>query len=474
LHCVGCGIDLPELEPRLFSFNSPRGACETCGGLGATRAIDPKKVVVDASLSIEEGALGVMTRTRMKHLTFAGVRVDELADLVPVDVPWKELSQAQRDLVLNGANGAFVRRRRKWEGKDYAIDMSDRVEYKGILPSMEVAWRKGAKTVGRFLSEMPCPDCKGRRLKPVALAVRFRDRAIDGVTALPVDDALALFEGVKLEGSEALVGKEIVKELRSRLGFLSEVGLGYLTLDRSAATLAGGEAQRIRLATQVGAGLKGVIYVLDEPSIGLHPRDNGRLLTSLRRLRDMGNTVLVVEHDDETMRTSDYLVDVGPGAGREGGEIVAAGYPDEVWESPRSLTAAYLRGDRSIPVPAARRTPKGAIVVRGARHHNLRGIDVPFPLGVFVAVTGVSGSGKSSLVNDVLRRALAQQLHGAQDVPGAHDGIDGVEGIDKVIEIDQGRTPRPTPICSSRSATSSRCCPRRARAATGRGDSPST
>ncbi len=448
LHCVACGIDLPELEPRLFSFNSPRGACETCGGLGVTRAIDPRKVVVDESLSIEDGALGVMTRTKMKHLTFAGVRVDELADLVPVDVPWRKLSQAQRDLVMHGANGAFVKRWRKWAGKDYAIDMSDRLEYKGILPSMEVAWQRGAKTVERFVSELPCSDCKGRRLKPVALAVKFRARAIDEVTGLPVDDALALFEGTKLEGSDALVGREILKELRARLGFLSEVGLGYLALDRSAATLAGGEAQRIRLATQVGAGLKGVIYVLDEPSIGLHPRDNGRLLKSLQRLRDAGNTVLVVEHDDETMRTSDYLVDVGPGAGREGGEIVAAGYPDEVWESRQSLTAAYLRGDRAIPVPSSRRAPKGEIVVRGARHHNLRGIDARFPLGVFVAVTGVSGSGKSSLVNDVLKRALAQRLHGAQDLPGAHDGIDGVDGIDKVIEIDQspiGRTPRSNP-----------------------------
>ncbi len=448
LHCVACGIDLPEIEPRLFSFNSPRGACETCGGLGVTRAIDPRKVVADASLSIEEGALGVMARSGKKHLTFSGVRVDELADLVPVDVPWKKLSEAQRDLVMNGANGAFVRRRRQWAGKDYAIDMSDRVEYKGILPPLETAWRRGAKTAERFVSELPCPDCGGRRLKPVALAVKFRDRAIDELTALPVDGALALFEEVKLEGSDALVGKEIVKELRSRLGFLSEVGLGYLTLDRSAATLAGGEAQRIRLATQVGAGLKGVIYVLDEPSIGLHPRDNGRLLTSLRRLRDAGNTVLVVEHDDETMRTSDYLVDVGPGAGREGGEIVAAGYPDEVWESPVSVTAAYLRGDRAIPVPARRREPKGEIRVRGARHHNLGGIDVSFPLGVFVAVTGVSGSGKSSLVNDVLKRALSQRLHGGQDLPGLHDGIDGVAQIDKVIEIDQspiGRTPRSNP-----------------------------
>jgi len=445
LHCVACGIDLPEIEPRLFSFNSPRGACETCGGLGVTRAIDPRKVIVDASLSIADGALGVMAKSGKKHLTFSGVRVDELADLVPVDVPWRKLSDAQRDLVMNGANGAFVKRRRQWAGKDYAIDMSDRVEYKGILPSMDVAWRRGAKTVERFVSELPCPDCEGRRLKPVALAVKFRDRPIDRLTALRVDDALALFDGVELEGSEALVGREIVKELRSRLGFLSEVGLGYLTLDRSAATLAGGEAQRIRLATQVGAGLKGVIYVLDEPSIGLHPRDNGRLLKSLQRLRDAGNTVLVVEHDDETMRTSDYLVDVGPGAGREGGEIVAAGYPDEVWESPRSLTAAYLRGDRAIPIPDRRREPKGAITVRNARHHNLQGIDVPFPLGVFVAVTGVSGSGKSSLVNDVLKRALSQRLHGAQDLPGAHDGIDGLDAIDKVIEIDQspiGRTPR--------------------------------
>ncbi|MHC4973159.1 MAG: excinuclease ABC subunit UvrA [Planctomycetota bacterium] len=447
LHCVACGIDLPELEPRLFSFNSPRGACPDCAGLGRRRAVDVRKVVADPEKSIREGALGVMTKTR--YLTYTGVRVDELADLVPVDEPWNRLTEGQQRLVLYSAPGARVRRSRKWSGTRGEVSMRDTVRYKGVLPAMEEAWReRRAKVVERFISELACDTCGGRRLRPAALAVKFHDRSIDQLAGLPVDDALAFFLDVELTGGDALVGQEILKELRARLGFLSEVGLGYLNLDRSAATLAGGEAQRIRLATQVGAGLKGVTYVLDEPSIGLHPRDNARLLRSLKRLRDAGNTVLVVEHDDETMRASDYLVDVGPGAGREGGEIVAEGYPAEVWRSQDSLTAAYLRGDRRIPVPETRREPKGELVVRGARHHNLQAIDVSFPLAVFTCVTGVSGSGKSSLLHDVLRRALAVELHGAQELPGDHDAVEGLDEVDKVIEIDQspiGRTPRSNP-----------------------------
>ncbi len=444
LHCVDCGVDLPELEPRLFSFNSPRGACPECSGLGTTRTVDAKKLVADPSKSIRDGALAVLTKGG--HLTYAAVRVDELAELVPVDRPWNRLTDAQRTLVLHGAEGAQVSRRRTWSSKRFELSLADRVAYPGILPRMEQAWRERAsKGVERFLSELPCAACAGRRLKPDALAVRFRGHAIDGVVARSVAEARALFADVELEGNDLRIGREILKEILSRLAFLEEVGLGYITLDRSAATLAGGEAQRIRLATQVGAGLKGVTYVLDEPSIGLHPRDNARLIRALQRLRDMGNTVLVVEHDDETMRESDYLVDVGPGAGREGGRIVAAGYPDEVWRVEESLTAGYLRGDRGIPVPLERREPKGWLVVRGARQHNLRGIDARFPLGVLACVTGVSGSGKSSLVNDVLRRALARELHGSEEAPGDHDGIEGTEQIDKVIEIDQtpiGRTPR--------------------------------
>ncbi|MHC4579655.1 MAG: excinuclease ABC subunit UvrA [Planctomycetota bacterium] len=365
---------------------------------------------------------------------------------MPVDRPWRELNEEQQRLVLYGAPRARVRRSRSWSGRRGEVSMTDTVPFRGVLPAMEAAWReRRAKVVERFVSDLACDSCRGRRLRPDALAVRFDGRSIDEVTALSVDEAAAFVADVRLAGSDALVGREILKELRARFRFLSEVGLGYLTLDRSAATLAGGEAQRIRLATQVGAGLKGVTYVLDEPSIGLHARDNARLLRSLKRLRDAGNTVLVVEHDDETMRASDYLVDVGPGAGRDGGEIVAHGYPATVWRSRASLTAAYLRGDREIPVPARRRAPRGELTVRGARHHNLKDIDVVFPLGVFTCVTGVSGSGKSSLLNDVLRRALAAELHGSQELPGEHDGLEGLAQIDKVIEIDQspiGRTPR--------------------------------
>ncbi|MEE8104876.1 MAG: excinuclease ABC subunit UvrA [Planctomycetota bacterium] len=327
--------------------------------------------------------------------------------------------------------------------------MKDVVSYRGIIPRMEETYReRGSKNIEKYMSDLPCTTCDGRRLKPVALAVRFRDRAIDEIAGMTVGAAVTFFDDIALEGNALLIGKEILKEIRSRLVFLSDVGLRYLNLDRSAATLAGGEAQRIRLATQIGAGLKGVTYVLDEPSIGLHSRDNARLLGALKKLRDAGNTVLVVEHDDETMRASDFIVDIGPGAGIKGGELIAAGYPAEVWENKRSLTAAYLRGDRAIPVPESRRDPAGWITVRGARQHNLRDIEARFPLGVLACVTGVSGSGKSTLVNDILRRALAQELHGSEQMPGDHDGVDGIEAIDKVIEIDQspiGRTPRSNP-----------------------------
>ncbi|MGQ0614816.1 MAG: excinuclease ABC subunit UvrA [Planctomycetaceae bacterium] len=447
LHCVDCGVDLPEVEPRLFSFNSPRGACPACGGLGTRSGIDWRKVVVAPEKSIRDGALRILTSGG--HLTYAGVRVDELASLVPVDKPWKRLTHAQRDLVLHGREGAKVKRNRSWKGRKFEISMRDEVAFRGVLPGMEEALKqRGAKLVQRYTSDLPCDACEGRRLRPEALAVKFRGRAIDETAGLTVDAAARDLGAVELKGNENLIGREILKELKARLSFLQEVGLGYLTLDRSAATLAGGEAQRIRLASQVGAGLKGVTYVLDEPSIGLHSRDNGRLLVALKRLRDSGNTVLVVEHDDETMRASDFLVDVGPGAGRLGGTIVAAGYPDEVWKCETSLTARYLRGDASIPVPATRRAPRGWITVRGARAHNLKGIDVAFPLGVFCCVTGVSGSGKSTLVNDILRRALAAELQGSSETPGDHDRIEGAGAIDKVIEIDQspiGRTPRSNP-----------------------------
>jgi excinuclease ABC subunit A len=443
LHCVDCGIDLPELEPRFFSFNSPRGACPDCLGLGVRRSIDPRKIVADENLSMREGALAVMTKTG--RFTYVSLTMDEMNTLAPVDKPWKKLTKKQRDLVLHGDGSRVVKRKRTWTGKYGEFTASDKRRYPGILPAVEYAWReRKAKMAERFVSELPCTTCDGRRLKPAALAVKFAGLSIDEIACMSVEDARALFAGIELEGAELLVGKEILKELNARLGFLQEVGLGYLTLDRSAATLAGGEAQRIRLATQVGAGLKGVTYVLDEPSIGLHPRDNAKLIAALKQLRDAGNTVLVVEHDDETMRASDFLIDVGPGAGRLGGEIVAHGYPSDVWNEESSLTAAYLRGDRRIPIPAQRREPSGFLTLRGVRHHNLRNIDVEIPLGVFLCVTGVSGSGKSSLVHDVLRRSL----DASEEVPGEHDSLEGTEAIDKVIEIDQtpiGRTPRSNP-----------------------------
>ncbi|MEM8883735.1 MAG: excinuclease ABC subunit UvrA, partial [Planctomycetota bacterium] len=331
LHCIECGIDLPELEPRLFSFNSPRGACPDCGGLGVRRAIDPRKVVPDETLTIREGALAIMTKTN--RFTYVSLTMDEMSQLVPVDKPWNKLTQAQRDLVLHGEGDKVVKRKRSWKSKRGSFDVSDKRRYPGVLPALQHAWiERKAKMAERFVSELPCDTCHGRRLRPAALAVKFEGLAIDEIVQMSVESAEALFAGVELTGSELLVGREILKELRSRLGFLHQVGLGYLTLDRSAATLAGGEAQRIRLATQVGAGLKGVTYVLDEPSIGLHARDNTRLIKALKSLRDAGNTVLVVEHDDETMRASDFLIDVGPGAGVKGGEIVAHGYPGDVWE----------------------------------------------------------------------------------------------------------------------------------------------
>jgi len=447
LHCVDCGIDLPELEPRLFSFNSPRGACTDCVGLGVRRAVDPRKVVVEPTKSIRDGALSVLTKTG--KVVYVALTVDELGQLVDVDKPWNKLTEKARNLVLHGDGAKSVKRKRKWSGSYGEVSTTDRKRFPGILPAIEEAWLvRKAKMAGRWISELKCPTCDGRRLKPAALAVMFEKLAIDEIVQMSVENALALFAGVELVGNDAIVGHEILKELRSRLGFLEEVGLGYLTLDRSAATLAGGEAQRIRLATQVGAGLKGVTYVLDEPSIGLHARDNARLIGALKALRDAGNTVLVVEHDDETMRASDYLIDVGPGAGVLGGEIVAEGYPADVWNTEHSLTAQYLRGDRRIPIPESRRESSAELVLRGVRHHNIKGLDVRIPLGVFVCVTGVSGSGKSSLVHDVLRRAIAVELQGSEEVPGEHKALEGLDAIDKVIEIDQtpiGRTPRSNP-----------------------------
>ena len=455
LACPACGLGLPELEPRLFSFNSPHGACSACNGLGRSRSVDPKKVVPDPGRSLADGALAIMTKTG--YLPYVRLRLDALAQLgrrygFRVDQPWRTLTDAQKTLLLHGSGDEAIKLRFQYESarSGFTIRGEDRRPLPGILPSMEATWREShPRHLEKFMTEDACRDCRGERLRKEALAVTFRDRTISHCSAMTVDAAAAFFAADFTEPREALIGSAILRELRSRLQFLKNVGLGYLTLERSAATLSGGEAQRVRLATQVGAGLQGVVYVLDEPSIGLHPRDHHLLLATLRELRDRGNTVCVVEHDRDTMLASDWLVDVGPGAGRDGGAIVAEGSVADVLRDGKSLTARYLRGDERIELPATRRPGNGQTLrIEGARHFNLKDVDVEIPLGCLVGVTGVSGSGKSTLVHWILRRELARRLHGAEEPPGAHDRITGVEQLDKVIEIDQapiGRTPRSNP-----------------------------
>jgi len=425
--CPECGASVPELEPRSFSFNSPYGACEACHGLGATWSLDPLKVIADPSRPLFDGGLGPGgTSVMMQHAIQALAR--QLR--INLDRPFEELPEKQRQALLHGSGGL-----------------------PGILALLQRAWDDATEAyreyLAEFMSPAECPACRGRRLRPSSLAVRLKGLSIADFTALPVSRALELIRSWELSPREAQIAGRIVEEVRNRLAFLCEVGLDYLSLDRSAATLSGGESQRIRLATQIGSRLRGVLYVLDEPSIGLHARDNARLLATLVRLRDLGNTVVVVEHDEETIERADHVIDLGPGAGRLGGEVIASGTPAEIAACPQSLTGAYLARRRVIPLPPCRRPGNGLkLVVRGARHHNLKNIDVEFPLGMMICVTGVSGSGKSTLVHDILYRALAQHLYNALTPPGAHDSIEGLEHIDKVIEIDQtpiGRSPRSNP-----------------------------
>ena len=447
--CLECGTSIPELEPRIFSFNSPHGACERCHGLGFQRVIDPELVVPDPTLSLGEGALQPWNRgvsAYWKRL-IAAVAEDYGVD---IDKPWSKLKKSEREIFLNGTGGE---RHQVTYTNRFGRRRSYKVRFEGILNQLQRRYEETDSDSNReriegYMAEQPCPDCDGARLRPESLAVTVGGLSIAAYTDLSARAASEWIEALELTETERAIARLIVREICERLAFLENVGIGYLSLARSARSLSGGEAQRIRLATQIGSSLVGVMYVLDEPSIGLHQRDNEKLIGTLDRLRDLGNTVIVVEHDEGTMRAADHLVDLGPGAGEHGGHVIAAGTPSAVAKDPASLTGQYLSGKKMIAVPAERREPRGALLVRGAREHNLKGIDVAIPLGVFCCVTGVSGSGKSTLVNETLHHAVANRLHQAKLRPGAHDGIDGLSQIDKIINIDQspiGRTPRSNP-----------------------------
>ena len=447
--CVDCGVGFPEISPRMFSFNSPYGACETCDGIGRKLEIDPALIVPDGTISIADGAIVPWGKQR-PSVTWAMVDCAAQRYGISLGKPWNSLAEAHRRIMLYGSGTDKIVF--KFATKRGRAEYSSAFE--GIIPNLE---RRYVETqsedirawLAQFMAMKPCPACGGARLRPEGLAVKIADKSISDVTGLAIERAIKFFAAFEPRPGLHKVAGPIVKEIRERLKFLADVGLGYLTLARAASTLAGGELQRIRLATQIGSSLVGVLYVLDEPSIGLHMRDNRRLLATLKRLRDLGNTVIVVEHDRETMMAADYLIDLGPGAGKDGGRVVASGTPDQVRANPASLTGRYLRGEKWIPTPAERRAGNGqAIVVKGARHHNLKNLDVRIPLGTLTCVTGVSGSGKSTLVNDILYRALARHFYLSKDEPGEHAGIEGVDLVDKVIDIDQspiGRTPRSNP-----------------------------
>ena len=434
LACVDCGISVPEMTPRAFSFNSPHGACLDCQGLGALIDFDPHRLVPDESISLADGAFVPWAKGDRKLVREALQALHKEFGL-DLSVPYSRLPKKQRDLLMFGT------------------PKNASQKFEGLVPNLrrrydDGTWAEQAE-LEVYRSLRPCPTCQGNRLKAESLAVRVKGRTIADYVELPIAEALGVFDGLRLTDREAIIAERILREIQDRVRFLAEVGVGYLTLGRSAASLSGGEGQRIRLATQIGANLTGVLYVLDEPSIGLHQRDNRKLLNTLAKLRDLGNTVIVVEHDEETIRTADWVIDLGPGAGEHGGQVIFQGTAADLMQDPTSITGAYLTGARSIPTPSSRRSPgKGEIVIRGARENNLKSIDVRVPIGVFTAVTGVSGSGKSTLVNDILYRSLAKTLYRAADEPGAHDRIEGIELVDKVIEIDQspiGRTPRSNP-----------------------------
>ena len=450
--CPDCGISIDEIEPRSFSFNNPFGACPDCLGLGYKMEFDVELMIPDQSLSIAEGAIVVLGwQSCTDKGSFTRAILDALAEEYHFDLetPFQDYSDEIKDVILNGTGGKKVKVYYKGQRGEGIYD----VAFEGLIKNVERRYRETGSESSKqeyesFMQITPCKTCKGQRLKKEALAVTVGEKNISEVTALSIRNLQEFLENLKLTETQQLVGNQVLKEIRARVGFLVSVGLEYLTLSRATGTLSGGEAQRIRLATQIGSGLVGVAYILDEPSIGLHQRDNDRLLSALKHLRDLGNTLIVVEHDEDTMREADCIVDIGPGAGEHGGELVAIGTAEEIMQCPESITGKYLSGELKIPVPKERKQPTGFLTVRGAEENNLKNIDVNFPLGVMTCVTGVSGSGKSSLVNEILYKSLAKKLNRARVVAGKHKCIEGVEQLDKVIAIDQspiGRTPRSNP-----------------------------
>ncbi len=450
LSCLRDGLSFEELEPRSFSFNSPFGACPSCSGLGVTRAVDEELVIPDPAASLNEGAIAPWSRGTVSE--YFRRLLESLSEEIGIDMdtPWSKLSAKNRNAILYGTDGEL---HVKFKNR-YGRQRSYYTTYEGVVNFIarrhaEADTDSSRERFEGFMREIPCEACQGSRLKPLTLAVTVSDYSIAEVAALPISGARDFIASLTLSKRDEVIAARVLKEVNERLQFLIDVGLHYLSLDRAAGTLAGGEAQRIRLATQIGSGLTGVLYVLDEPSIGLHQRDNERLIETLIRLRDLGNTLIVVEHDEDTIRMADWIVDIGPGAGEHGGEIIVSGKLADLIKSKRSITGAYISGARSIPVPQIRRgQERGWIGVRGAKEHNLRNVDVDFPLGNFCVVTGVSGSGKSTLVNDVLLNVLARELNGASVVPGKHTKVTGLDQVDKVVHVDQGpigRTPRSNP-----------------------------
>ena len=450
--CPDCGISIDEIQPRSFSFNNPFGACPECFGLGYKMEFDVDLMIPDRSVSLNDGAITVMGwQSSNKEGSFTHAILEALAKEYEfsLDVPFEELSEKAQDVIINGTHGYEVKVYYKGQRGEGVYD----VAFEGLIKNVERRYKETASESSKqeyeeFMQITPCRVCKGQRLKPESLAVTVADKNIYEITNMSILDLKAFLEQMELSEMQKVIGEQILKEIKARTGFLADVGLEYLSLSRATATLSGGEAQRIRLATQIGSGLVGVAYILDEPSIGLHQRDNDKLLGALMHLKKLGNTLIVVEHDEDTMKAADFLVDIGPGAGEHGGKVVACGTPEEVMNNPDSITGAYLSGKLKIPVPEARRKPSGWLTVKGAAQNNLKNIDVKFPLGIMTVVTGVSGSGKSSLVNEILYKSLAKNLNRAHAIPGKHKKILGMDQLDKVIAIDQspiGRTPHSNP-----------------------------